>query len=320
MNLSAEDTALLENEIRKAKPKSVLLQAPEGLKTSVQNIADKIRSFGPDCIIWADPCFGACDIPEGAAKALGCDLIVHVGHAPFMKPGRIPVLFIEGRSEADFVPMLKAEIHKIPHAKIGLVATIQHVGEIPKVKLALESAGKIMAVGKSPRLKYAGQVLGCDAEAAAAIEGKVDCFILLSGGKFHALGVAKKVSKPVFVADVDSGRIENMEGEKRLLEKKRILKLELFKDAKSVGILVSTKAGQAFLGAKALHENLESLGKKVWIVAMDYISPEKLLGMKFDILVNTACPRIEDDLVFGVPVIDRAEVRASLTRRREALQ
>ena len=89
--------------------------------------------------------------------------------------------------------------------------------------------------------------------------------------------------------------------------KKRIINLDKFKDAKNVGILVSTKRGQ-FRSTDDIEKKLESNGKKVWVIAMDYISPEKILGMKLDALVNTACPRIEDDLVFPVPVIDKSEI------------
>lgn len=307
MNLSAEEYAFLEKELQRAKARRVLLQAPEGMKTSVQEIADKIRSPGTECIIWAEPCFGACDIPEYHAKALGCNLIIHVGHASFMKQGKIPVLFIENRTNTDFERAVRAGIPKIPQ-KVGLLATIQHLGEIPKIKQILEGGGKEVFIGKSPRLKYEGQVLGCDASAAQGNEGKVDCFLVLTSGKFHAIGVAKKVSKPVLLANADTGKIESLEEEKKLIEKKRILKLEKLREAKNVGILVSTKGGQVFLNTGALQKKLESEGKRVWVIAMDYISPEKILGMKLDALVNTACPRIEDDLVFPVPVVDKNEI------------
>ncbi len=307
MNLPDKDYRVIESELIKRKPKKILLQAPEGMKTSVQEIADRIQALGPKCIIWADPCFGACDIPEQPAKMLGCDLIVHVGHAQFMEPDEIPVLFIECRSDADFAQVIESGISAIAHKKIGLVATIQHLGALSKIKDILEDNGKEVFVGKSTRMKHKGQVLGCNAGAAEAVEDEVDCFLTLASGKFHALGVAKKVQKPVFLANLDTGKIESMDKEKLLFEKKRIMKLEKLKDAKNIGILVSTKKGQ--LGnTDDIEKKLEQEGKKVWILAMDYISPEKILGMKLDALVNTACPRIEEDLVFSIPVIDKSEL------------
>ncbi len=307
MNLPGKEYDIIKKEILKRKPKKILLQAPEGMKTSVQNIAGRIRALGPKCIIWADPCFGACDIPENPAKMLGSDFIVHIGHAQFMDTKEIPVLYIECRSDADFSKVIESNLSVIPNKKIGLVATIQHLGAIPKIKGILEKNGKEVFIGKSKRMKYKGQVLGCDAGAAEAIEDKVNCFITLASGKFHALGVAKKVQKPVFLANLDTGKIESTDKEKLLFEKKRILKLEKLKDAKNVGILVSTKRGQ-LSNTDDLEKKLEQKGKKVWVLAMDYISPEKILGMKLDILINTACPRIEEDLIFGVPVVNKGEI------------
>ena len=306
MNIPDKEYEILKKEILKRKPKKIILQAPEGMKTSVQEIAGKIQALGPKCVIWADPCFGACDIPENPAKMLGCDLIVHIGHAQFMK-SEIPIIFIECRSNANFEQLIESNLQAIPYKKIGLVATIQHLGAIPKIKNLLEKKGKEVFIGKSKRMKYKGQVLGCDAEAAEAIEDKVDCFITLASGKFHALGVAKKVQKPVFLANLDTGKIESMDKEKLLFEKKRIIKLEKLKDAKNIGILVSTKRGQ-LSNTDDIEKKLEQENKKVWVLAMDYISPEKILGMKLDALINTACPRIEEDLIFGVPVIDKSEI------------
>ncbi|MCK5233214.1 MAG: diphthamide biosynthesis enzyme Dph2 [Candidatus Aenigmarchaeota archaeon] len=307
MNLPDKEYEIIKKEILKRKPKKILLQAPEGMKTSVQEIAGRIRALGPKCIIWADPCFGACDIPENPAKMLGCDLIVHVGHAPFMVSKEIPVLYVECRSDADFSKVIESNLSAIPDKKIGLVATIQYLGAIPKIKNLLEKKGKEVFIAKSKSMKYKGQVLGCNAGAAEAIEDKVDCFITLASGKFHALGVAKKVQKPVFLANLDTGKIESTDKEKRLFEKKRILKLEKLKDAKNIGILVSTKRGQ-LSSTDDIEKKFEQENKKVWILAMDYISPEKILGMKLDALINTACPRIDEDLIFGVPVIDKSEI------------
>ena len=306
MNIPGKEYEILKKEILKKNPKKILLQAPEGMKTSVQEISGRIQELGPKCVIWADPCFGACDIPENPAKMLGCDLIVHIGHAQFMK-SEIPIIFLECRSNANFEQLIKSNLPVIPYKKIGLVATIQHLGEIPKIKNLLEKKGKEIFIAKSKSMKYKAQVLGCDAEAAEAIEDKVDCFITLASGKFHALGVAKKVQKPVFLANLDTGKIESTDQEKLLFEKKRIMKLEKFKDAKNIGILVSTKRGQ-FSNTDDIEKKLEQENKKVWVLAMDYIAPEKILGMKLDALINTACPRIEEDLIFGVPVIDKSEI------------
>ncbi|VVB59718.1 2-(3-amino-3-carboxypropyl)histidine synthase [uncultured archaeon] len=306
MEFETELNAALE----KHNPKRVLLQAPEGLKTKMQEIAKGIEARKIEAIIWAEPCFGACDIPDSAAKTFGCDLIIHIGHAPMGVKSEVPVAYIEYRMSADFGKILLENSAALSKYKsIGVVTTVQHIDEIENAKKFLEKNGKKVLVGKSKSLKYPGQVLGCNAEAAESTEKNADAFIFLGSGRFHALGVLKKTEKPVFIADIESGALTEISSERNLIEKKKIILNAKFKDAKKVGILVSSKKGQlAGKNPFEIKKKIERLGKSADLIAADYLSPEKILGMTFDILVNMACPRIEDDLVFKEPVINADEI------------
>jgi len=72
------------NEIKKSKAKLVGLQFPEGLKTQAIDIARKVeKSAGCTVVIFADPCYGACDTKELEAKKLGVDIVIQFGHDPF---------------------------------------------------------------------------------------------------------------------------------------------------------------------------------------------------------------------------------------------
>lgn len=303
--IAPEIKAEISAALKKHSPKRVLLQAPEGLKTEVREMAETIEKRGAQVVIWADPCFGACDIPCSAAEALGCDLIVHVGHAPMGVKSEIPTEYIEYRTPQDFAKIIGNNIGIFAGLKtIGIATTLQHVQDIAAAKECLEKNGIQVLTGKSAALKYAGQVLGCDAGAAKSIEDKVDAFLFLGSGRFHAIGVLKKVSKPVFACDFEINGICNMANEKELIEKRKALRAANFDATKNIGILVSTKKGQ--MPKKdifALKKKLEARGKDVKIVAMDYISPEKILGMNFGALINCACPRIEDDVVFRETVV-----------------
>ncbi len=306
----SEASSEIESALKKHNLKRVLLQGPEGLKTKIQEIAKGIESKGIETIIWTEPCFGACDIPDSAAKTFGCDLIIHIGHAPMGVKSEVPVAYIEYQVSADFNKILEKNTGILSKYKsIGLVTTVQHIEEIEKIKEFLEKQDKKVFVGKSKSLKYPGQVLGCNAEAAQSIEKDADAFVFLGSGRFHALGVLKKTEKPVFIADIESCALTEISSERNLIEKKKIILNAKFKDAKKVGILVSSKKGQlAGKNPFELKRKIEQLGKTADIVAADYISPEKILGMKFDILVNMACPRIEDDLVFKEPIINADEI------------
>ncbi len=297
--------------MEKYLPKRVLLQAPEGFKTKVEEIADAIEKMGVEVVIWADPCFGACDIPDAAAKSLDCDLIVHVGHAPMGVKSEVPIAYVECRTPKDFAKILRKNVALLKNFKtIGILTTVQHIQDIGPAKEFLEKGGFNAIARKSKSLKYSGQVLGCNADAAKSIENKVDAFLFLGSGRFHALGILKKVDKPVFVADFEKNSVYDITQEKAMMEKKRILRKVKFDSAKSVGFLVSVKRGQMpKCDVFSLKKKLESQGKSVKIVAMDYIFAEKILGMHFDVLVNCACPRIEDDLVFRETVISLDEIR-----------
>ncbi len=69
--------------IRREKPKSVLLQAPSGLKKYLIPLAREIKNC--EVYIWGGTCFGACDVPK-----VDVDLIIQIGHNKFIR--RVPPL------------------------------------------------------------------------------------------------------------------------------------------------------------------------------------------------------------------------------------
>lgn len=293
--LSKEQNFEIKKAIRKNKTKRVLIQIPEGLKTKAQEISKEIENFGVEVVILADPCYGACDIPDYQASLLECDLIIHFGHSSFGLKSKIPIIYIPYESDMDVLRILEKD--DIKHKKIGIVTTIQHLHKLNEIKDFLEKQGKEVFIG--------GQILGCKLENVKKIENNVDCILYIGSGKFHALGILKTTEKPVLHLDIENRKIIGLSKERREMTKRKLLKESKLDYAKKVGILVSTKKGQLNKNVFNLKKKLENEGKEVWILAMDYISPEKILGMKFDVLVNTACPRIEDDLVFKETVINK---------------
>lgn len=305
--LSKNELSKVSAAIKKHKARRVALQIPEGLKMQVQEIAKQIEPFA-EVVILADPCFGACDIPFEKAKALGCQLIVHMGHADFGLKGSVPVVYIEKFSDINLEALGK-QSKKLKYKKIGLVSTVQHVHVLNKIKKILQKEGKTILIAKpTKRIKYAGQILGCDLSSVKSVEKKVDCFLFVGSGRFHSLGILAATDKPVFQYDTEFDALISMDSQREQIERRKIVRKMKLADSKRVGILVSTKPGQINKDVFSLKNKLEKEGKKVWILAMDFISPEKLLGMSFDALINTACPRIEEDLTFSVPIINIADV------------
>jgi len=315
--MERERLDLLISKARLAGAAKVFVQAPEGLKTQLQEIGSALEKAGISAVLSCEPCYGACDMRDAEARRLGCELLLHIGHAGFgqmaAKPA-LPVIYEECPLEADPSNALGAGMKALEgFRRIGLATTAQYLYMLDSVKRLLESKGKLILIGNGSangRAKYPGQVLGCDYAAATSIEGRVDTFIFIGTGRFHALGLAAAVGKPVLFLDLENNTLEDMSSEKERQERIRFASIEKAKGCKNFGILVSTKTGQAnFKAAEAAKAKLESKGKSAWLLAMDAIAPEKLLGLKLDCLVNCACPRLAEDAAqFRKPVIRPEDV------------
>jgi 2-(3-amino-3-carboxypropyl)histidine synthase len=98
-------------------------------------------------------------------------------------------------------------------------------------------------------------------------------------------------------------------------EKRRNGSLLAASEAKTFGILVSTKNGQFNLsGAQLAKKLLEKKGRRAEIVVANEFSPISLANfLSFDAYINTACPRISDDReAYGKPVVNIADIRRLL--------
>jgi len=63
----------------KEKPKTVLLQLPDGLKPWATTLTDYLeKNTDAQISIWLGDCFGACDLPNSNA-----DLVIQFGHSPW---------------------------------------------------------------------------------------------------------------------------------------------------------------------------------------------------------------------------------------------
>lgn len=295
-------------KLKELKAKKVFVQFGEGLKLRIQNIAKDLEKEGFETVICLEPCYGACDVREYEAKILGCDAILHIGHENFLGKTSLPVVYWEYFIEADPLPTLEKEFEKLKNfRKIGLITSIQFVKLIPIVKEFLEKKG--MQVYTHKALQYEGQVLGCNLEAAKAIEDEVECFLCISAGKFYGLGVVLKTKKPAFCLDLEKKEIYDLKEFKKKIQKIIAWNRAQLKEAKKVGLLVSWKKGQTKKYSE-LKKELEKQGKDVYVLAFDEIMPEKIEGLKLDFLISMACPRIgvEDLEKFKTPIINAEDL------------
>jgi len=286
---------ILKN-LKKAGAKKVFIQVPEGLKMNSLDLVDFLEKNGIETLLSIEPCFGACDLRDHEAKMLDCDHILHIGHSDFGLKAKIPVIYVEYEIPCDPIPLLEWHLKKLEgYERISLVSTIQFVHCLKGAKKFLEGKGKQAYIGSSGKLKN-GQVLGCDYSSAKVLEEKVDCFLFIGSGRFHPLGLQEIVRKPVFFLDIEKKNMTNFLREKERLETLRVMRVQKAKGLRNFGIVVSTKPGQLNLKtAEEVKERLEAKGKNAYILVADQLSPEKLMGLKIDALVNTACPRVRED-------------------------
>jgi 2-(3-amino-3-carboxypropyl)histidine synthase len=292
------DISDLIKRLAKREAHRVALQFPEGLKRHSAEVVAALKDAGFEVMVSGDPCYGACDL---ALETLGsADVLVHFGHAPVDE--RPQVIFEPWIVTFD-VAVLENALPFLKGNTIVLVTTVQHASLIPAMETFLHSKGitAIVAEG-SGRTPIRGQVLGCSF-AAAKVSG-ADGILFVGTGLFHPTGIALATGARVITLDPLTGTAQEVSGD--LLIRRRFAAIEKARDARTVGIIVSTKSGQQRIG---LARHLAGLSKDAVIVTMREVNPDELLNLGFDCYVNTACPRLayDDQVRFPVPVLTPQE-------------
>lgn len=230
-----------------------------------------------------------------------------------VKQTALPVIYVEAKAKGS----IKAAVRKAlpilkPWRRIGLVSTVQHVQKLEDARTLLLDAGKNVAIGDRGRLKYPGQVTGCDYSNARAISTDVDAFLFVGGGRFHAVGVALATAKPTIAADPYEENAFLIENESAKTLKKRWASIHEAKEAKEFGIIIGLKVAQKRLDeALRIKRLVEDSGKKAVLLALREVTPEALTQFPtIDVFVNTACPRIslDDSERFRKPILTPMEI------------
>ena len=284
--------------LKKRGVKKVALQFPAGLKRNAAAYTGALKEAGFEVIVSGDPCYGACDLALDTLEL--ADVLVHFGHAPVDMQDR--VIFVP--FEVDFdVTVLEKALPLLKGKGIGLVTTVQHVHLIPAMESFLKRRGVDVRVAEgSGRTPCRGQVLGCCFTTAR--DTAADEILFVGTGVFHPIGIALATKARVVALDPLTGIAQEVRGDTLL--RKRFAVIEKARGAKSVGIIVSTKGGQARMD---LARRLAALSPGAVIVTVKEVSPDEMLNLGFGAYVNTACPRLayDDQVRFPVPVLSPQE-------------
>ncbi|MCI4372634.1 MAG: diphthamide biosynthesis enzyme Dph2 [Thermoplasmata archaeon] len=303
--------------LRAAHAGRIVLQVPAGLIRNATELVDRIRTeTGTPVVLATRACFGACDFPS-RDEAPRADIAVVLGHAPIPNvPLPRPTYFVEMR-ESGGDPVQLAEMvaaAQIPR-RLGLVSSVQHLDLVPVLADALTRRGYDVRIGRGDRrLAYAAQALGCNYTGAEAVEADVDAFLFLGTGRFHPVGLAFAVDRPVWSIDPLQSLLETPIDRGGLI-RRRQLAVAVAREARRWGILVSTFGGQnRSPTALALQERARSHGREAEILLFDRLDPRDLEGRALDAYVNTACPRIalDDAANYAKPMLTPPEFLMAL--------
>ncbi|MET1159383.1 MAG: diphthamide biosynthesis enzyme Dph2 [Thermoprotei archaeon] len=317
------DSNAVINFIEKHDIKRVLVQAPNGLKKLYKCIQRILSSRNLQVYFSSSPTYGGCDLEVYEARLLGVDGIIHIGHNeyPYLvsKP-KIPVLYLPAyynwKPSKEVLEKLVEILDSNGVNKIGLVASIQHLFSLKDVSQYLSNRGYRVFIGESKAL-LKGQILGCDYTAGLVLENQVDAYLVIAGGKFHALGLALVVNKPVFVLDPYTERIWKADHEAQKILAKRLYVISSLRNKgfRSAGIIIGTKLGQYRPGlVKRLVSLLEGNGIEYVLITSNDLSLSNMINIDnalgLDVYVITSCPRlpIEDLGEFYKPVLTPGEL------------
>ncbi len=288
--------------------KKVGIQLPDGLKRHAFEIAREIESRGFEVLISGETSFGACDVDTSILEEVDC--LLHFAHTPILNIDRVIYVpyFI------DYDPKIEIEV---PERKIALISTAQYVHKLNEVAEWLRKKGYNVEVrAGSGRVRYPGQVLGCNYSVLRQSEAEAVVFI--GDGLFHAIGAAIYTKKKVYAFNPINRELQEVDAEDFIRKRYFVVSKCAGKD--KVGIIVSSKPGQKRIEvARRLKEEGEKKGIKAHIIYLNNVRPEELYNLSYDFYVNTACPRISyDDLErFEMPVITPQEFEFLIGKRND---
>lgn len=292
--------------------RKILLQLPDGLKPHVFEYFNRL-SEKFSVIVSSDPFYGACDIgtPE-VYKNVDC--IVQLGHSeiPNIRYPK-PMIFMEYRIDKNIPVESEAfePLREHGFRNIGLLCSIQYLDQMQAVKARMEEEGFKVTVGRQDeRMKYPGQVLGCNFSAAHSISSEVDCYVVVSTGKFHAIGAQLASDKDVFILDMNDRKLHEIRPETDLFLRRRYAKLFKARDARKICVVADTKIGQYRIKlAEKVMEQAKDQGLNAVLVTANDVRPSDYINMRCDAVVFTGCPRVSLDEgdKFPMPILTPPE-------------
>ncbi len=320
MSLYDFERARVKRFLKQHRARRAAIQLPAGLRRHLREILEPFGGADVETLVLADSCYGACDLADVKAKQLGCDVLVHYGHADMGVSACLPTLYIEARMPADPLRVVERVLPELKFKRVGLLTNVQHIAHLQGVAKLLRARGIKPFIGRpGPRAKYPGQLLGCDFGCVRSVATRVDGFLYIGTGEFHPLGAALATGKQVLAINPISEDFKALAPDINAFLRRRKGMIARAAAGERFGIIVSTKPGQArFKLAARLARDLKRAGRVAHVLAVDQVRPEELGDFELDGFICAACPRIpiDDAERFERPILTPFEARVMLGKAK----
>ena len=293
------DPGRVIERLKEIKTKRILLQLPDGLKPHVFDYFNELsKNF--NVIVSSSGFYGACDTGT-MDEWKNVDAVVQLGHTEIPNVNyKVPVIFEEYINEdhRSFNDLDLTELERNNYKNISLAYSIQYRQSAEELSKFLKEKGYNVSMGKhDSRLKYDGQLLGCNFSPLHDQESRNDCHIIVSTGVFHALGAQLSVEKEVFILDMSEPfRLRSMKSEAERHIRRRYANMARALEAEKFVVVVDTKVGQYRMKlAEKMIKEIQDMGKSAVLAYSNESSPVEFENMMADCIIFTGCPRVATD-------------------------
>ncbi len=301
-------------EIKKSKPTSVALNAPDGLIHKTQKTASKIMSvFNIPAYVILDTTWGSCDLNVHAAKILSAGILFNIGHTINVDMLYGSVVMIDAFDDISFNKVAEKCIKLLSNKTIALSTNSQHLHQLNDVKDIFEKHKIKVKIGNHKGQLNNGQVFGCEFYTVSELSN-IDSNVFLGQSNFHAAGIALSTNRPTYVLDPYFNEVTEITEFAQKLQRKAILSIYKAADANVFGIIIGLKEGQlSKITALKFKKELEKNGKIVQLFALTNITNDRLECLDgIEVFIQVACPRISIDNHFDRPVLSTPQANALL--------
>ncbi len=207
------------------------------------------------------------------------------------------VMFVEALAK-EKVTLPKKMVLQLPES-VCIATDVQFIHQLPSLKKQLESSGKTVSLVNGAHARHEGQILGCSF-MKLDYPKSAEAFLYVGDGLFHPKALLLGSDKDVYTYNPFSREFRKLpHSEADSIRKHEKAAITKFLHAGKVGVLISTKSGQAGVQASpGIMASLEKKfpDKKFYRLAFDTLDFSQLENFTFiECFVSTACPRLIDD-------------------------